>query len=221
MASATSSATSLETRSSSNSRAHRLGQLTYFAVLLLLSLSIVLNVLLARRLNRLISSRGQRWISSALHIGASVPPISAKTADGHNDIIVFTGTSKPTVLYVFTPECSWCARNMNNFKALIAAKADEDRFVGLSLSEEGLSTYIETYQLAIPVFTALSSETKKAYALGVTPQTIIVSPQGRILQNWPGAWSDKRKAEVEAFFHVRLPGVDRTVSVPKSMQHNL
>jgi hypothetical protein len=45
------------------------------------------------------------------------------------------------------------------------------------------------------------------YGLGSTPQTIIVSLDGKILQNWVGAYTGDRRAEVERFFGVSLPGL--------------
>jgi hypothetical protein len=38
-------------------------------------------------------------------------------------------------------------------------------------------------------------------------QTIIVSPDGNILQNWVGAYTEVRQVEVEGFFGVNLPGL--------------
>jgi hypothetical protein len=50
-------------------------------------------------------------------------------------------------------------------------------------------------------------ETLKAYKLRSTPQTIVVSPEGKVLQNWVGAYVGGQKSQVEAFFHVSLPGL--------------
>lgn len=43
------------------------------------------------------------------------------------------------------------------------------------------------------------------YGLGSTPQIIIVSPDGKVLQNWVGAYTGVEQAEVEKFFGVTLP----------------
>jgi hypothetical protein len=42
------------------------------------------------------------------------------------------------VFYVITPSCIWCRRNQLNVNRLADAKANDFRFVGLSLDESGL-----------------------------------------------------------------------------------
>ena len=96
---------------------------------------------------------------------------------------------------------------MDNLKALVDNASGQYRFIGLSLSKEGLAAYIEKNELKLPVYSGLSAETLKAYRLGSTPQTIVVSPEGRVLQDWVGAYVGEQKSQVEAFFHVRLPGL--------------
>lgn len=61
--------------------------------------------------------------------------------------------------------------------------------------------------LKLPVYSGLPNETKEAYKISGTPQTIVVSPEGRVLQNWMGAYVGDKKSQVEAFFHVTLPGL--------------
>jgi hypothetical protein len=75
------------------------------------------------------------------------------------------------------------------------------------LSEDGVAQYVAKNALEIPVYSALSPETLKNYKLGSTPQTIVVSADGEVLQNWIGAYVGEQKSQVEAFFHVTLPGV--------------
>src|SRR5712692_7588251 len=81
------------------------------------------------------------------------------------------------------------------------------RFIGVSLSQETLAEYVAKNDLKLPVYSGLSPETLKTYKLGSTPQTIVISPEGRVLQNWAGAYVGEQKAQVEAFFHVSLPGL--------------
>jgi len=145
---------------------------------------------------------------SLLPVGSQVEPIKATRLGGHQEVISYQNTSQqPTVLYVFTPPCSWCARNLDNVKALVDKESDQYRFVGLSLSEEGLAQYTAKNDLHFPVYSGLSTEAKQAYKLSGTPQTIVVSPEGIVLKNWMGAYVGDQKSQLEAFFHVTLPGV--------------
>jgi len=169
--------------------------------------SVSLNVSLAHKLKGLSDTQRVRMSERLLKIGATAPTIAAKSLDGRRDEISYRGDTKPTVLYVFTPACSWCARNMDNFKQLVDKDSGQYRFVGLSLSEVGLGEYVAKNDLKIPVYRGFSQETLKAYKLGSTPQTIVISPEGKVLQDWLGAYIGDQKSQIEAFFQVSLPGL--------------
>lgn len=168
--------------------------------------SVAINVALAHRLrefNHLLGKTSEQ----ALQPGTRVAPFEAVDVQGQTQTIAYSNVAKPTVLYIFTPPCSWCARNMNNFKELVAQREGEYRFIGLSLSKEDLPGYVAKNELRIPIYSGLSREMQKAYKLGGTPQTIVVSPEGRILQDWVGAYVGGQKSQVEGFFRISLPGL--------------
>ena len=168
-----------------------------------------MNVALAHKLsklNHLMDARSDRLLQS----GSTVPPFRALDLKGQPETIIYNkydNESKPTVLYVFTPSCSWCARNMDNLKTLIDKESGRYRFIALSLTDQGLAQYVSKNSLRLPVYSGLSPDTLKAYKLGSTPQTIVISREGKVLQDWAGAYVGDQKAQVEAFFHVSLPGI--------------
>lgn len=173
-----------------------------------LVMSVTLNVLLARRVQSLTNAHSGRIAGRLLKIGTAVPPITVVRFDGQQEVISYqSATNQSTVLYVFTPPCTWCARNMDNLKALVEKESGQYRLIGLSLSDTGLGEYVAKNQLNLPVYSGLSAETLKVYKLGGTPQTIVVSPDGRVVQNWAGAYVGDQKSQIEAFFHVKLPGL--------------
>ena len=142
-----------------------------------------------------------------LKVGAPVPPILAKRLDGQAEVIVYERSAHPTLLYVFTPPCAWCARNLDNFKTLVDKESGGYRILALSLSNEGLAEYVAKNELNVPVYSDLSRETKNAYKMPGTPQTIVVSPDGRVLQNWIGAYVGEQQKQIESFFQIKLPGL--------------
>ena len=174
---------------------------------ILLAVSVVFNVLLAHEVRGLTYARSARITEYQLKVGATVPPIVAKRLDGQQETISYGEVNRATVLYIFTPACIWCARNMSNLKTLLGKGNGQFRFVGLSLSEKALSDYVAKNDLKLPVYSSLLPETLKAYKLGSTPQTIVISPENKVLQNWAGAYVGDQKSQVEAFFHVSLPGL--------------
>jgi hypothetical protein len=102
---------------------------------------------------------------SCFKVGTTVVPITAKRVGGQDELISYQGVNLPTVLYVFTPPCVWCARNADNFKSLANRESADYRFIGISLSEQGLTDYVAKNNLTLPVYSGLSPETLKAYKL--------------------------------------------------------
>jgi peroxiredoxin len=172
-----------------------------------LVVSVALNVLLAHKVRSLTDARSARIAEQQLKVGTTAPPITAKRLDGQEETISYEQVKQTTVLYIFTPPCTWCARNMDNLKTLLDKETDHYRFIGLSLSADALPEYVAKNDLKLPVYSGLSPETLKTYKLGGTPQTIVISPEGKVLQDWVGAWVGDQQKQVEAYFHVTLPGL--------------
>ena len=178
------------------------------AAILLLVASVTLNVVLAGRVWSFTHLQSIKGAERLLKVGTTVPPIAAKRLDGQRpEVISYQGAGQATVLYIFTPPCVWCARNVDNFKALANKENTQYRFIGISLSEQGLAEYVSKNDLRLPVYSGLSPEAVKIYRLGSTPQTIVISPEGKVLQDWVGAYVGEQKSQVEAFFHVTLRGI--------------
>lgn len=172
-------------------------------VLLLLTASLGLNVYLGWKIKTM---PGVAQNTPKLSQGAKVTPVPATGLDGKPFTISYDGTDKPTVLYVITPSCIWCRRNQPNIEKIVDAKKNDFQFIGISLAETGLKEYVDEQHLKFPVYTGLSAETVRSLGLGSTPQTIIVSPEGKVMKVWTGAYMENLRPEVEAFFGLQLPG---------------
>jgi len=183
------------------------GHYALLVATLLLVASVSLNVVLARRIWSFTHFQSKRAAERLLKVGTTVPPIAAKRVDGQLGLISYQGSEQSTVLYIFTPPCSWCARNVDNLKTLLDKERGQYHFIGLSLSENSLAEYVAKNDLNLPVYSGLSQETLTTYKLGSTPQTIVISPEGKVLQDWVGAYVGDQKSQVEAFFDVSLPGL--------------
>jgi peroxiredoxin len=179
-----------------------------WALTIMLGVSLVTNLLLAYKIKRLNESlEALTAPPPALQIGVTVAPIKAHGLDGQPAVISYAGAAQPVVLYVFTPQCSWCAHNLANLKTLLAQKQGAYRFVGLSLTDKDLNEYVAKNQLSCPIYFNPAEETLQEYKLGSTPQTIVISPEGKVLKNWVGAYTGEQQAEIEQFFGISLPGM--------------
>lgn len=194
-------------RADSNNARKPDSRLNTIALTVMLVASVVLNIMLALKVRELTGAQNAARSERELKIGAEVPPIMAKRLDGVSGAITYADSNRPTVLYIFTPQCGWCTRNLDNLKTLINRKSEEYRFIGISLSGEDLEKYLVEHQLKFPVYTDIPKEAGEAYRMGGTPHTIVISPQGQVLQNWVGAYAGDQKSQVEAYFNVILPGI--------------
>jgi hypothetical protein len=133
-----------------------------------------------------------------------IPPLEVNNLKDERETVSYSDIGLPTVIYVFSPDCAWCERNLPNIRALSARK-DSFRFIGISLAEGRLKEYLEARKLEFPVYTNILPDTMLALGLGATPQTIVVSPNGKVLKNWVGAYIGQVRSEVESYFGVALP----------------
>lgn len=165
-----------------------------------LVVSFVLNGVQGRRILQLEARQ-----STALVEGTLVPRMTVRDLDGRRHLIEYGSNSVPTVLYVFSPTCQWCRSNASKIESLAGQIAGRYRVIGVSLSDDLLRQYITEYAPKYSVYSTGRDEEAGDYHFGVTPQTIVVSPDGKVLRSWYGAYQGYTKNEIERFFSVQLP----------------
>jgi peroxiredoxin len=179
-------------------------KLRFQIVLGVLILSIAINVLQARRIQGLELEMDKLSARGALAIGTVVPEIKAKDMEGHSTVIRFSDSAKPTVLYVFSPTCGYCVQNSEALNNLTAGISGRYRVVGLSLVSDGASRFVADHGIGFPVYIQPESATLVDLRLGVTPETIVISPEGKVLEDWRGAYVGGTGTLVENFFAIDL-----------------
>jgi hypothetical protein len=91
-------------------------------------------------------------------------------------------------------------------RTLAAAAGDRYRLVGLSLDDD-VAAYLTRERLTFDVVVGVPRATLAALGVRGTPQTLVVSPDGRLMQDWHGAWRGPLAQQVEQFFGLTLPGL--------------
>ena len=86
------------------------------------------------------------------------------------------------------------------------------RFATISLSEDKLQEYIAEQDFQFPVYAGRTPKTVMAYKLGGTPQTMVLSSDGRVQKNWMGAYAGETKSEIESYFNIQLPDITQTAN---------
>jgi len=178
-------------------------------LLLLLATSLAGNVYFAR------TARYAPRSTPILELGTKVPAVRGTGLDGAK--VELRYESRPQILYVFSPKCIWCDRNMENAKQLAQQTAERYDFVAVALNAEDLEGYVRRHSLSWKVVKDIPTEIQQAFGMAGTPQTIVVDIGGKVRHVWSGALSGSALAEVEKALDVRLPGLNNAtppVSTP-------
>jgi peroxiredoxin len=177
-----------------------------FATTLLLVLSVILNVALAHKVTNLRGVINALKSENRLKVGQRLPDITARDLAGRPMLLRYSDSKVPTLLYVFTPACSWCYRNLDNIRAVEGGSNGKYRLVGLSLSAKALGAYITEHRLGFPIYT-VTEDVVSTYKLGGTPQTLLISSAGTLIRNWTGAYQGPLQSEIQRELGIPLPGL--------------
>jgi peroxiredoxin len=139
-----------------------------------------------------------------LRVGQQVPELVATSLDG--DLVRFR-FDKPAVLYVFSPSCIWCERNLENARHLAMDVRGKYEFIAIASDSNKLREYLDSKHLSWRVLTDVPQHIRTAYRIAGTPQTIVVGTGGKVLHVWPGAYRGNIADEIERTFGIKLPGI--------------
>jgi peroxiredoxin len=175
-----------------------------WSVHFILAASLFLNVYFGLRVRALPTS-GQS--SPAIAVGTRAPNLYAEDMDGTKVVIDWAETSKPWILYIFSPSCVWCQRNTKNFETVVRDRQGDYRIIGLSTTSNQLADYVARQRLSYAVYANPDMSKSPIYGQTATPATYVISTQGIVQAVWRGAYAGDTKKRVEATLNVQLPGI--------------
>lgn len=146
-------------------------------------------------------------VPPALQVGSVVPALRGVDLNGKPFLLDFA--NRPAILYVFSPTCGWCERNLDNALTLSDAsrrQGDYD-FVAVAVNATGLEDYLSRTPLPWTIVRDVPEDVRKAFRMGGTPATIVVARGGRVQNVWTGAYTPTIQAAVEHVFRLKLPGL--------------
>jgi peroxiredoxin len=142
-----------------------------------------------------------------VQVGRRITSLTVENPDGGHTAIDWASEKQPTLLYMFSPACGWCARNLPNIKSVAEALRGRYRVIGLAPSSAGLAKYIEVNGISFPVYANAREANGSLLAVDGTPATLIISPNGVIKDRWQGAYIGRIQEQIEKTLGVRLPGL--------------
>lgn len=173
-----------------------------FYLVVVLSFSLFVNLglgLKVHKLNLLLTPRPLPQLA----VSSKVESLDALDISGKSRHVVLNSGVKPVVLYIFSPTCGWCAKNLKNIKEIYHLKNSDFEFIGVSLAPNGIPEYIAQTGFPLDVVKEPSEASKQVFHLDETPETIVVDPSGTIAQVWPGAYSSSKTCrKIERFFQM-------------------
>lgn len=153
----------------------------------------------------------QRWegthpaLPRVLSAGERLRPVVLESLEGKPVQIDWKSDARPTVLYAFRPACAWCRRNIGAVQALAEGASPGYRFIGVSLTRDGLKEYLGQTPFRFPVYVA--GPKASPLKLGLAPETLVISREGVVVKAWPGAYVARTSADIEKTFGFKLPDV--------------
>jgi hypothetical protein len=186
-----------------NVSGYRVGSLWVDIVLILfLAISLAGNVVLGWKVKSLLALVPP----TEAHVGMPISDLKVKTLSGQMSSVPLSA-GRATLLYIFKPNCRWCAANLDNIRSLSSQGAAEEQFIGLATTDENLDAYLQKSPLPFPVYVIDDpAQLVKLDFIG-TPQTVEISPMGKVLHNWVGAYTPEIAASIESRFSAKLPGL--------------
>jgi hypothetical protein len=163
------------------------------AAMLTLAASVALNLTLSVKLRDVL-----RATPSAIERGAVLPELALHSGSGGSVHITYGPGERATVFYYYSPTCRWCERNWASVDALIAQVQTRFRFVAVSAAPPPPAILRRLAQ-SVTIGYGLSPELQRRYGFGGTPHTLVVSPEGRVVQSWVGAYNGDKARGGELF----------------------
>jgi peroxiredoxin len=132
----------------------------------------------------------------------TVPAFTAYDADGNDVSIRYSPEAPRTLLFWFAPGCESCEGNIDFWNEIYDKYKDSPsmRYLGLCAgTPDEAREFIDTYRIQFPVICVTDKFIVEAYEGHVLPQTVLISPEGKIIKVWPGALEKNKEDEILSY----------------------
>lgn len=191
---------------SGSSSAYKISKTTALLLVLLVGALLVLNASLIIQ-NRRMRGGETNLRSTVLKRGSTVPALAGTDLDGKDFTLDYGKDPRKAVMFIFSPRCGICTKNMANWKA-ISQRLDRNsyRIVAVSIVPEGVKEYINQQRLTnVPVIAEVDPKSRVSYEMNVTPITLLIDSKGQVEKVWVGLLLPEEQTEVEQVLSLKLP----------------
>jgi peroxiredoxin len=158
-----------------------------FVIIVIMGAEIVYLTLQNRKLRAAIEDPSNFY--RTLQSDQRVPELQSPDISGNQVEIHYSDQSPYTLLIWFSPTCHVCEENLSFWTELLSAPPSGKlrTLVLCAGSEAEARAYVTQHSFPFPVVSVVDDRLVSAYNGYVLPQTALISPQGVIVESWPGA----------------------------------
>lgn len=160
---------------------------------------VIINTILVNQNRELRSYLNELQQSLELNPGAIVSALHGVDINGDSIDINYGADPRKTVLLVFSPDCDYCTKNIPAWEKILS-NVDKSSFrvIAISLEPEGTKEYVTKHRLiSVPVIAKLYAKGVNTYKMGLTPETILIGPDGKVEKVWKGLLDEESRKEIE------------------------
>lgn len=131
--------------------------------------------------------------------GAQMPDLHGVDLQGKSVEVLYGKDSRKVLVLVFSPTCPFCDQNWPKWQQVISSL---DRLAVRPVLVDVTSTttagFVSQHQLSsLPVILKADPRATLDYRFHLTPQTILVDPNGKVEKVWTGVLNDSSLADLK------------------------
>ena len=131
--------------------------------------------------------------------GAQVPDLRGVDVEGKPVEVLYGKDSRKVLVLVFSPTCPFCDQNWPKWQQVISSlDPSAIRPVLVDVTSTTTAGFISQHQLSsLPVILKADPQATVDYRMHLTPQTILVDPNGKVEKVWTGVMTDSAVADLK------------------------
>jgi hypothetical protein len=131
--------------------------------------------------------------------GAQMPDLRGTDLEGKPVEVLYGKDSRKVLVLVFSPTCPFCDQNWPKWQQVISSlDRSAVRPVLVDVTSTTTVGFVSQHQLAsLPVILKVDPRATLDYRMQLTPQTILVDPNGKVEKVWTGVLNDSSLADLK------------------------
>ena len=131
--------------------------------------------------------------------GAQVPALRGVDVEGKPVEVLYGKDSRKVLVMVFSPTCPFCDQNWPKWQQVISSlDLSAIRPVLVDVTSTTTAGFVSQHQLSnLPVILKADPRATVDYRMRLTPQTILVDPNGKVEKVWTGVMTDSAVADLK------------------------